>query len=221
MTEERKQVDLSVERLKNLQVDPYILQTVHADRMGKRLSDAEIKRKIELAKEMAFDLVKHYRETLGLRSVDALVDYLDLSVVYRSEKIEDYFAIIGFFESPNRIVVNDLYRENDAFWLEHQKPEWAFDQWSAVIVAHEAFHAIQEKEGLDLSEFEIELWQFAGFKKHSPVNVLIEVLANYFAQAFTGFAYYPALLDNIALMPIYPEAIHSQVEALAQGQELT
>lgn len=220
MTEERTQVELSVERLKNLDVDAYIFQTVQTDRMGKRLSDADIKRRIELAKKMALDLVKYYRDTLGLQSIEALVDYLELNVVYRSEKIEDYFAIIGFFESPNRIVVNDLYRENDAFWLEHQQPEWLFDQWSPVIVAHEAFHAIQEKEGLDLSEFEIELWQFAGFKKHSPVNVLIEVVANYFAQAFTGFAYYPALLDNIALMPIYPEAVHSQVAALADGQEL-
>ena len=84
---------------------------------------------------------------------------------FRQEKIEDYFAIIGFFESPNRIVINDIYRTNDSFWESHHHSQWLFDKWSSVIIAHEAFHAIQEKEALDLSAFEIELWQLIGFKK--------------------------------------------------------
>lgn len=215
MTDTTQNLAASIEHLKAMDVDRYLFETVKEDRMGKRLSDAEIKRKIELAQKLAHELVAHYKGTLNVTSVAELVNYLELEVDFRQEKIEDYFAIIGFFESPNRIVVNDLYRENDAFWLEHQQPEWVFDRWSPVIIAHEAFHAIQEKEGLDLSAFEIELWQFLGFKKISPVTVLIEVVANTFAQAFTGFAYYSAILDKIALLPIYPEAVHAQINSLA------
>ena len=169
MTDTTQNLAASIEHLKAMDVDRYLFETVKEDRMGKRLSDAEIKRKIELAQKLAHELVAHYKGTLNVTSVAELVNYLELEVDFRQEKIEDYFAIIGFFESPNRIVVNDLYRENDAFWLEHQQPEWVFDRWSPVIIAHEAFHAIQEKEGLDLSAFEIELWQFLGFKKISPV----------------------------------------------------
>lgn len=207
-------VESSLQHLKTIASDQYIFNTVRNDRIGQRLSDEEIKSKIDLAKVMAKDLVTYYKETLKLKNVDELVQYLQLIVEFRHEKIEDYFAIIGFFESPNRIVINDIYRDNDSFWIAHQQTEWLFDKWSSVIIAHEAFHAIQEKEALDLSAFEIELWQLFGFKKKSPVTVLIEVMANYFAQYFTGVSYYPAILDNIALMPIYPEAVHEQIETL-------
>lgn len=217
MADTTQNLAASIERLTAMDVDCYIFETVKEDRMGKRLSDAEIKYKIELAQKLAHELVVHYKDTLHVKSVAELVAYLELEVDFRQEKIEDYFAIIGFFESRNRVVVNDLYRENDSFWLEHQQPEWVFDQWSPVIIAHEAFHAIQEKEGLDLSAFEIDLWQFWGFKKTSPVTVLIEVVANTFAQAFTGFAYYPAILDKIALLPIYPEAVQEQINSLARS----
>ena len=171
------------------------------------MSSEEISRKIDIAEQLAKQLVHHYKDTLKLETVEQLVAYLKLNVEFREEKIEEYFAIIGFFESPNRIVVNELYRQNDAFWLAHGLPECTFERWSQVVIAHEAFHAIQEQKKLDLSEFETELWQFAGFKKCSPITALIEVVANYFAQYYTGFELYPALLDNVALLPFYPEAV--------------
>ena len=214
MPDNVNKVALSLQRLKCLDVDQYLLDTVRQDRIGKRLSEEEIKRKIVLAKKIAKELATYYQVTLGLKSVEALVQYLKLTVEFRDEKIEDYFAIIGFYESPSKIVINQLYRENDGFWLEANADEWQFNRWSSVIIAHEAFHAIQEKTALDLSEFEVELWQVLGFQKNSPVTILIEVVANYFAQYFTGFPYYPAILDNIALMPIYPEAIHEVIETL-------
>lgn len=216
MTHSPTRLETSLHHLKSIDVDQYIFDTVRQDRIGQRLSEQEIKSKIELARTMAENLVTFYKETLKVNSVEELVKHLQLTVDFRQEKIEDYFAMIGFFESTNRIVVNDLYRENNEFWLAHQQPEWLFEQWSPVIIAHEAFHAIQEKEALDLSAFEIDLWQFAGFKKKSPVTVLIEVVANYFAQYYTGFAYYPAILDKIALLPIYPEAVHKEIETLAR-----
>ena len=204
-----------VNRLKAVDTQTLIYQTIAADRIGKRLSSEEISRKIDIAEQLAKQLVHHYKDTLKLETVEQLVAYLKLNVEFREEKIEEYFAIIGFFESPNRIVVNNVYRQNDAFWLARGLPECTFERWSQVVIAHEAFHAIQEQKKLDLSEFETELWQFAGFKKRSPITALIEVVANYFAQYYTGFELYPALLDNVALLPLYPEAVSEQVSSLS------
>ena len=192
--------------------DTIIREAISNDRIGYKLSLDEIEQKGRMAKNLGIRLAEKYQQLVEPPTVEALADYLGVQIEEQEIGVDKSFATLGYFETPNKIVVNTLFKEKDSYFAEHNLEQWQFKEWRDVIIAHELFHSIQEHEQLDLQDFQIKLWGIGRYQHMSTINALVEIAANSFAKKWLNLDYYPGILDKIVLYPYFPEEIASSIQ---------
>lgn len=165
----------------------------------------------EYAKKQAKELLEKY----PLSSIEEIVQSLSLKLSYEELPLAKEFMSVGYFELPNKIVVNEALKENDAFFKKMNLDELTFDSASKIIIAHELFHYLQtEDTNCFINSYEVVLWKLGKYKHRSKVSSLAEIGAMVFAKELLNLEFYPAFFELLLTYPYFPKEIGQKLEAI-------
>jgi hypothetical protein len=203
-----------LERIKSIPEERLAREKIKSDLLGSKIPPNEqeevfLKSQKEGIEEARL-LLSHLSESF---SIHKIIEEQNIDVSYRSLGKEESFTSIGYFETPNQIILNKDVFDTEISSGAIQMLNIDRSMLKELIIAHEYFHFIQEsKQELFVNQYKIKLWGIGFLQKYSTVHVLSEVAAAYFVKELYGLEWNPLILDWILLYPHFPKQVEESVK---------
>ncbi len=206
-------MDSKLDSLINIDDYTYGKYTFLFENLNNKISDNKKDEYINKSIECAIDTCNKYKN----KSVYELIDEYNLKVEYQLDEGE-FRNLFGLFTYPNQITIfsTNIYRVYKK--LNENGIEISEDKIKEVVLAHELFHYLENKES---DKFytkceKITTFKLFGHEFKSCITALSEIAAMNFAKRFTNLEFSTYVFDYLLLESIDKEASQSMYETLIE-----
>ena len=177
-----------------------------------------IKEAISCGRKKAVELKQQYGEC----SIQEYAERLKVKIHYEDSYGSENYIVFARFNFPDKVTiyngnvdkVNQLIRDNDMYEL------LEYVNIGDVLLAHEMFHLLEEKDHLIYNKTEkIELWKIGPFHNKSGLVAIGEIAAMSFARELVGITYNPYVFDAIMLYPHDKEKSKKLIDEILRIKE--
>ncbi|MDT2612918.1 hypothetical protein [Enterococcus dongliensis] len=148
-------------------------------------------------------------------TLDEIVSKLGIELVFSEMTVDKNFTSVGYFESPNKIVVNSTLKEKDYFFEEIGLSWFNYDFWKEIVIAHELFHFFQEKNtNTFIDQYKISLWHLGPYQNKTKLLSLGEIAAMSFAKKLLALDFYPGFLELLIIYPYFPDEVGRKLDEI-------
>lgn len=204
-------MDSKLESLINIDDYTYAQYTFLFENLNNKISDDKKAEYINKSIECAIDTWNRYK----YKSVYELMDEYNLKVEYQLDEGE-FRNLFGLFTYPNQITIysTNIYRVYKK--LNENGIDISEDKIKEVVLAHELFHYLENK---DSDKFytkceKITTFKLFGHEFKSRITALSEIAAMNFAKRFTNLQFSTYVFDYLLLESIDKEASKSMFDTL-------
>ncbi|HIU75833.1 MAG TPA: hypothetical protein IAC62_08130 [Candidatus Pelethocola excrementipullorum] len=138
--------------------------------------------------------IKEYKDKMQY-----MTDGLDLRIEYKERLRGGDRLVFAQFENPNRITIflDSIQAAQSAITEQNLTRLVGNVSVSEVILAHEIFHYIEEKNKHEIftRQYKVDLWSLKIFKNQSTIRCLSEIAAMAFAKKLLNLSYSPFVFD--------------------------
>ncbi|MDR2976595.1 MAG: hypothetical protein LBV19_04720 [Streptococcaceae bacterium] len=184
------------------------------DALSSKIPSEELEAVIVDSLKNGIDSARQIKAQFHEKTIAEIVESHEIKLDYVDMMTQEDFTSIGSFELPNHILINQgLVKKQGTFFQESEINFLTFDYWKEIVLAHEFFHYLQEKDkGMFVNNYQVSVWGKVPFGPKSKLEVLSEIAANAFAQELLELIDYPGLIDMILVFPCYPERMALKLE---------
>lgn len=152
-----------------------------------------------------------------------IIESLGLKLEHKDEeniatKTGVHYVLLGYYESPDEIVVFDHTIGRMQRYLEGiEHPVFSGISVKDIVLAHEIFHYIEEqKEDLFTNRFKVEVFSLGPFRKQSTVLSAGEIAGMTFAKTLLNLPFEPEILNYIVMRIWNPTAAERTLASMLQ-----
>lgn len=170
---------------------------------------------IHKANECGKKCARSIRKQYGQVNVYTLAEKLGLEVDYPERPNGGGHIIFAQFVEPNRVTVFKDSVNKAAQLVEEEKLSEIFAHINIeeILLAHEIFHFIEEKDKEIFTRTEtIRLWKVGPIKNDSIIVCLGEIAGMAFAKELLQMSYSPYILDSFLVYLYHPQAAYGLYE---------
>lgn len=170
--------------------------------MSGKLTPDQQRALAEQARRCGRETAHKLRDRYPADSVAAICEKEGMVVRRQPQPQDGGRVLYAQFVQPNEITVFTHCLSTAAQFARSEGPLACLQPAALepVLLAHELFHAVEEREpDLFSSAYRLPLWQLGPFHHTTPVLCLSEIAGMAFAKALTALAFCPYALDALLL----------------------
>ncbi len=154
-------------------------------------------------------------------SLAEMIGKLGIELSFSEMTVDKMFASVGYFESPNKIIINSKIHEQESFFENNELSWLKYSEWKNIVIAHELFHYFQEQDKtLFINNYKLPLWRIGPYQHKTKLGSLSEIAATAFAKKLLSLTFYPGFLEYLILYPYFPEEIERKIDDVTRMARL-